>query len=90
MYEIISWFCKKHKNEQDGFIGYLLVTYRYPLEKSSTLLWFHIVMKKAIVSLEYQSTTRKHEVKKQIYAHHFPDFSLGAVHSLTSAQQPVS
>lgn len=48
------------------------------------------VMKKAIVSPEYQATTRKHEVKKQIYAHHFSDFSLGAICSLTSAQHPVS
>lgn len=47
-------------------------------------------MKKSIVSPEYQSTTRMHEVKGQIYAHHFPDFSLGAVCSLTSAQQSVS
>lgn len=47
-------------------------------------------MKKSIVSREYQSTTRMHEVKGQIYAHQFPDFSLGAVCSFRSAQQSVS
>lgn len=47
-------------------------------------------MKKAIVPPKYQTIFRIYEVKKQIYAYHFPDFSPGAVCSFASAQQPAS
>lgn len=87
LYEIRRQSSKILKNEQHGFLCHLLVPSRNPLEKSSPLLWFYTVMKKLLC---LQNINLPLDMKRQIFAHHLPNSSLGAVCSLASAQQSVS